>query len=326
MRVLVVGGTRFVGKHLVDACVTRGHDVTLFNRGTTRPGLFPDLERIVGNRDEDLTPLSGRSWDVVIDTCAYEAPQVKRLLETIGPDPGFYVLISTISVYAPPGAPGITEDAPRLSPVVNGALAYGANKAQCEDTACAMLPAEKLLIVRPGLVVGPEDHTGRFPYWVDRMAGSDPFIVPAPASNPLQVIDARDLAGFIVRCSEAGHGGTVHATGPATSITVGGAMSAMHAVAKTSAATVWVDPVWLQTQGVVDALPLMMGRGDPIDLLRVNIGRALALGLALRPFASTFADTMEWLIATPDAIPSGIGLSRSRERELLRTWSAKESQ
>ena len=343
MRVLVVGGTRFVGKHLVDELVARGHDVALFNRGRTRPAVFDNvavygaLERIVGDRNADLSALSGREWDVVIDTCAYVPRQVHALLNVIDGCAALYTLISTVSVYADPQAPGTTEDAALLPPPSHlstdpgpqqrDPTTYGALKAMCEEAARARLDEERCLIIRPGFVVGPEDYTWRFPYWVDRIAGGGEVLAPAPQTNPLQVLDARDLAAFLVRRIEIRAWGTCHVAGPATPATFESVLATMNAVSDAGAQPVWVDQLWLAQRGVEPSmLPLAIGPDDPVDVMRLDVGRALASGLSLRPIGDTVADTLAWLRATQATRPSGVGLAPERERALLNAWRGESRQ
>jgi 2'-hydroxyisoflavone reductase len=325
MRTLVVGGTRFVGKHLVDALLQRGHEVTLLNRGRTRPGLFAEVNRIVGDRDADLSALRGRDWDLVVDTCAYRSEQVARLLDVVGGHTTRYVLVSTISVYAESSDPGITEDGDLHTRIDAGHVTpetYGGLKVGCEEAARARMPDDRLLVVRPGLVVGPEDHTWRFPYWVERVANGGAVLAPAPADNPVQVVDARDLAMFVVRSAEVGAAGTFHVTGPVESLTFGDTLDRIDVVAKADAEVVWVDRSWLADHGVEPGvLPLAVEPDASANLFRLDAARALGSGLSLRTLAETIADTLAWIRASADARPESIGLDPHREQELLSAWT-----
>ena len=325
MHTLVVGGTRFVGKHLVEALLARGHEVTLFNRGKTRPGLFTDVEHIAGDRDGDLSGLRNGHWDLVVDTCAYRPQQVARLVDALGDRSYTYVLVSTISVYAEPGEPGSTEDAPlrtRLDGQDVTPDTYGGLKVGCEEVARERVPHGQLLVLRPGLVVGPEDHTWRFPYWVARVAEGGYVLAPAPARNPLQVIDARDLAMFAVRSAEVGASGTFHVTGPVESLTIADALDCIDVVAKAGAEVIWVDRSWLAGQGVAaDVLPLTTEPDNSANLLKIDIARALGAGLSLRPLSQTVADTLAWIRASPGTRPDKIGLDADLEQQLLHSWS-----
>src|SRR5436305_15346952 len=206
MRILVIGGSSFVGRGIVASALERGHDVTLFNRGKPAPGAFPDAEHITGDRNSDLSALQGRGWDATVDVCAYVPAQVRSLLSALGDGAGHYTFISTISVYGQDVADsGFTEDAPLLEPCWDDELTmdkYGELKVACEQVA-QELAGDRLLIIRPGYVLGPHDPTHRFTYWVERVAqGTSPMAGP-DAEQPLQGVDARDLGLFTVSQSEA---------------------------------------------------------------------------------------------------------------------------
>jgi len=217
MRLLIVGGTLFVGRALTDAALARGHAVTLFNRGKT-PAEIPDgVEHLIGDRDGDLGVLRDRSWDAVIDTCAYFPRQVRTLLATLGSG-GHYTLISTISVYADLSQGGLDEESPLATPLGDevttvDAQTYGPLKSACEAET-RLVAADRTLVIRPGIIVGPHDPTGRFAHWVRRFGLEEPFLAPGNGSAPLQVIDARDLADWTVRMIEEQVTGEFNALGP----------------------------------------------------------------------------------------------------------------
>jgi uncharacterized protein YbjT (DUF2867 family) len=219
MKVLVIGGTRFLGRHLVEALLARHHEITLFNRGRTAPGLFADVEEIHGDRELDLERLAGRRWDAVIDTCGYLPRVVRAACEALHGAVERYVFVSSISVYARFDAAQLDEDAPLAAlddPLVEDVAAhYGALKAACEREVQAAFGANALL-VRPGLIVGPFDPTGRFTYWPQRLAAGGEILAPGQPGDPVQFIDVRDLAEWIVRALTRGPGGAYNATGPAT--------------------------------------------------------------------------------------------------------------
>src|ERR1700675_3640370 len=193
MRILVLGGTQFLGRHAVDAALERGHEITLFNRGQTRPDLFPDVEKLRGDRDGDLTALAGRGFDAVVDTSGYVPRLVAETLDALG-DVGHYTFVSSISVYADLSTPP-TESSPLAElkePTEEWREAYGELKVLCENVVRERVPGA--FIPRPGLIVGPWDPTGRFTYWPARLADGGRVLAPAPPGSPAQVIDARDLA------------------------------------------------------------------------------------------------------------------------------------
>src|SRR3954454_10460127 len=217
MRILVIGGTSFVGRHMAQTALDRGHEVTLFNRGKTNPDVLPQAERLTGDRDSDLSALDGRSWDATVDVCAYVPRQVRTLLDALGAGAGHYTFISTISVYGDVGVDsGFDEDAPLLEPEWADELTmekYGELKVACEQVA-REIAGDRLLVIRPGYVIGPHDKTHRFTYWVERVAeGRSPMAGPDEA-QPLQGVDGRDLAAFTVAQVEQGTVDTFHVTAP----------------------------------------------------------------------------------------------------------------
>src|SRR6185437_1592463 len=218
MRILVLGGTKFLGRHVVDSALAAGHSVTLFNRGQTRPDLFPDVEKLRGDRDGDLSALAGRDFDAVVDTSGYVPRIVERTLDALG-DVGHYTFVSSISAYGDLSKPPREGDpvATLTEPTENHqSEAYGALKALCEDVVRARFP--DAFVPRPGLIVGPWDNTGRFTYWPERVDRGGRVLVPGPPERGVQVIHARDLADWIVAASEQGLGGTFSAIGPVVSM------------------------------------------------------------------------------------------------------------
>jgi 2'-hydroxyisoflavone reductase len=335
MRVLVLGGTRFLGRHLVAALLARHHDVTLFNRGRTAPALFPEVERLQGDRAEGATglaALAGRRWDAVIDTCGYVPRLVRASCELLREAAASYVFISSISVYADFGAAELTEDAPLAvldDPAAEDVMAhYGALKAACEREVQAAF-GERAFLVRPGLIVGPFDPTGRFTYWPQRIAAGGDVLAPGDPQAPLQFIDVRDLAEWIVRALTRGPAGAYNATGPAAPLTFGSFLSTCQAALapQPPAVVTWCSERFLLDHGVSPwtGLPLWVPAAEA-GIHRVSVRRALAAGLSFRPLAVTIADTLAWTRSADFAPPSGayanVGLSREREAELLRAWRA----
>src|SRR3954454_13425865 len=217
MRILVIGGTSFVGRHMAQTALDRGHEVTLFNRGRTNPDVLPAAEHVTGDRNNDLSALDGRTWDATVDVCAYVPRQVRSLLELLGNGAGHYTFVSTISVYGEVGVEsGFGEDAPLLEPAWDDEPSiekYGELKVGCENAAAELAPAG-LLIIRPGYVIGPHDPTHRFTYWVERVAEGRAPIVGPDAAQPLQGVDGRDLGAFTVAQVERGTVDTFHVTAP----------------------------------------------------------------------------------------------------------------
>lgn len=328
MDVLLIGGPRFLGRALIDAALAAGHSVTMFNRGRTNPQLYPEVERLQGDRDGELDALRGRRWDAVIDTCGYVPRVVRQSAELLADAVGRYVFISTISVYAEPVQPGADEAAPvaeLANPAeeeVNGAT-YGGLKVVCEQVVQEIYGARSL-IIRPGLIVGPHDPTNRFAYWVTRIAAGGKVLAPDDRNAPLQVIDVRDLAEWTVRLLAADAEGVYNATGPAAPLTLGAALEACRTATGSGAELVWVPPKFLLDQGVEPwtEIPLWVAGDDALN--QVSIARALAHGLTFRPLEATIADTLAWAQSAPPAERLAAGLARARETELLQLYQERK--
>lgn len=326
MNLLILGGTRFVGRHLTEAALARDHEVTLFNRGQSNPDLFPNVEQLHGDRDGDLAALEGRTWDVVIDTCGYVPRVVRQSAELLADAVERYIFISSISVYADPAQPALHEgsalgtlDDPTVEKVTNES--YGPLKVLCEQAAEEAMPG-RVLQIRPGLIVGPHDPTDRFTYWVWRVAQGGEVLAPADPAQPTQFIDARDLAAWTVHMAEQRATGIFNATGPADTLSFGDFLATCRDALGTDAQFTWVSEEFLREQGVApwSDLPLWVPREAP-GLLRVDIARALGAGLHFHPLAATVRDTYAWA-QTRDAAPHRAGISREREAELLAAWHA----
>lgn len=329
MKLLVIGGTRFLGRHFVEAALARGHAVTLFHRGRSNPGLFPAAEAVLGDRDGGLGALAGRTWDAVLDPSGYVPRVVRQSAAALAGRAGFYAYVSSISAYAPPLAPGADESAP-LATLADPAVeeitgeTYGGLKAACEREVARVF-GERALVVRPGLIVGPHDTTDRFPYWPRRLARGGDVLAPGDGGQPVQVIDARDLAAWLLAMIERGAGGTYNATGPAGPVTMRDVLEAAALVLGVPSRLVWVDEAFLLERGVTPwtELPLWVPR-EEAGLDEVSIARALAAGLELRPLAATVRDTLAWDLARPDSAREGSpALRPGREAELLAAWRAR---
>jgi 2'-hydroxyisoflavone reductase len=319
MRILVLGGTLFLGRHVVDSGLERGHEVTLFNRGQTRPELFPDIEKLRGDRDGDLGALAGRDFDAVVDTSGRVPRLVSETLDALGAI-GHYTFVSTISVYADLSTPP-TESSPLAElqePTEVSEEAYGELKVLCESVVRERFP--DAFIPRPGLIVGPWDPTGRFTYWPTRLAAGGRVLAPLPRDADTQVIDARDLAEWIVRAAEEGLGGTYNASGPVT--TREHVLETCASVAGTGAELVWADPDFLHAQGVEEwmELPLWLYDAKYRGMLSVDASPAFAAGLRPRPLEETVRDTVAWMRSgdAPTEFPAG--LDREKEQAVLDAW------
>jgi 2'-hydroxyisoflavone reductase len=321
MKLLILGGTRFVGRHITQTALDRGHTVTLFNRGRSNPDLFPTAEKLVGDRGVDLGPLRGRRWDAVIDVNGYVPRHVREAAQLLANAVDHYTFISTISVYSQMDIPNQDENAP-LATIDNSETeevtgeSYGALKVLCEQAAEQIMPG-RTLIIRPGFVVGPHDTTDRFTSWLRRIQQGGEMLAPGDPAAPIQFIDGRDLAEFTVRLTENHQTSAYNATGPATPLTWGEVFTAAKQVSKADTTFTWVSEAFLETQEIGDAdLPMWMP--TPLQgLMRVSIDKGLAAGLTFRPLAQTIADTLAW--DAQEGSPKA-GLSPAREAELLHAW------
>jgi nucleoside-diphosphate-sugar epimerase len=319
MRIVVIGGTHFVGRAMVEDAVARGHEVTVFHRGKEEPEGFPDVEHVHGDRDGGLGALAGRSWDVALDTSAYVPRQVREVVEVLGDAVGRYGYVSTLSVYPDDAPHGATETTPIHRPpwpdtedVSDGS--YGPLKAACEEVAAAGFPG-RTLIVRPGYIVGPHDPTDRFTCWVRRAAGGGRMLAPGPKDQPLQVVDVRDLAAFTLDRLEAGAADVYGVVGPASPLTWGEALPAIVAAVGAETELVWAPADYLETELGEDretALPLWDVEFP--GLHGFDASKAVAAGLRNRPFAETVVDTLAW---DREHGRAKAGLDPEREAELL---------
>jgi 2'-hydroxyisoflavone reductase len=332
MKILVLGGTVFLGRHIVDNALARGHEVTLFNRGRHNPDLFPDVEKLRGDRDGDLGVLAGRRWDAAIDTSGY-IPRVVRATATALADAvNHYTFISSISVYADFRTPHMDERAPvgtLTDPTVEEVTgeSYGPLKALCEQAVEEVLPG-RALIVRPGLLVGPPDPTDRFTYWPHRVAAGGEVLAPGRPEHAIQFIDARDLAAWIVRMVEAGQTGVYNATGPATPYTLGELLETCRVAAGNDARFTWVPEAFLLEREVGPwmEVPLWVPEEeDNAGFDNVDCSKALAAGLTFRPVLDTVRDTLAWDAGRPADTERRAGLKPEREADLLAAWHAREA-
>lgn len=322
MDILIIGGTRFLGRHLAEAALARGHSLTLFHRGQTGADLFPAARHILGDRQGDLGGLADGRWDAVIDTCGYRPADVRASCRALDGRVGHYSFISSISVYADGLPAPIDEEAPvrRLADAESVDLSgetYGALKTACEEALTAGFPGPKA-ILRPGLIVGPQDPTDRFTYWPWRIDQGGAYLVPADPDCPVQVIDARDLAGWNLDLVEAGRSGIFNAVGPRDPQRLGQVLEACRALARVPGEPVELPESRLLELGVspFTDLPLWLPK-EQQDFGRVSHRRALAAGLRFRPLAETLADTLVWARVELAGRPLRAGLTAEREQALL---------
>jgi len=356
-RILILGGTRFLGPALVHSALAAGHEVTLFNRGRSNPHLFPDLEKLRGNRDpeidEGLSALEGREWDAVIDTSAYVPRIARASAELLAPNVKQYVLISTISVYADPSKAPIVETDPvgtledETVEEITGQT-YGPLKALCEQAVQEVMP-ERATIVRPGLIVGPEDATDRFTYWPLRIERGGEVLCPGDPDDPAQIIDVRDLADFCLRTIHDDTTGVFNAVGPAGTMTMAQMLHGCWAVTGGRTTFTWVPADFLAEHGVSPWLHMpvwLPPEGEAGGIARTSNARAIEHGLQIRPLAETVRATLTWwhneipafkaslapdaahpTDANPNPTPRRkAGLAAEREQQVLAAWHEKQEE
>jgi 2'-hydroxyisoflavone reductase len=323
MRILFIGGTRFVGRAMAEAALQRGHAVTLLHRGQTNSATLSTAEHLRTDRDTDLSVLAGREFDATIDVCAYVPRHVRSLADALGGRGGHHVLVSTMSVYADTDAPGLDESSPLVTlddpstEEVTGET-YGGLKVLCEQEASAAYGDDTLTIVRPTYVIGPHDHTGRFTWWVRRIAAGGEVLAPGPYDAPMQVIDARDMAEWTIDLAEKGVSGAYNATSPTPPFGFGDLLDAtVRAVAPPGTTLRWIDGERLRQRGeTYQSLPLWT-EGSREWTLAADPAKAFAAGLSPRPLTETISDTWEWIKDEQPPMVNGWGISADREAELL---------
>jgi 2'-hydroxyisoflavone reductase len=333
--ILVLGGTRFLGRYLVEAALERGHTVTLFNRGNNR--IFPNVEQLVGDRDGHLAALKGRKWDAVIDTCGFIPRTVLNVIKTLNPVK-HYTYISSISAYKALSEVGVDESGEvhtmsdeKLEEITKDSAGpfyneyYGPLKVLSEEAAENELPG-KVLVVRAGQLVGPHDYTDRLPYWVKRVSEGGTILAPGRKDRQIQIIDSRDLADWIIKMVEENVTGIFNATGPDYTLTMEKFLEECKKVCASDATFRWVSEQYLKEKqvGPWGEMPLWIPEEFPLEgeekplkgFLAVDIQKAIDKGLTFRPLSETLNDVLVWETTREDG-PRKAGLDRQKEIELL---------
>jgi nucleoside-diphosphate-sugar epimerase len=338
LRILILGGTGFTGPHQVRYAVSRGHKITVFNRGRRQAELPPEVEHLQGDRNGQLDALKGKSWDVVIDNPTTLPKWVRDVGPILEDNAGHYIFISTISVYAPFKGPGADETSPVLpykgadafaEARITGEL-YGPLKAISEQEAERWFPG-KTTVIRPGLIVGPGDESDRFTYWPVRIDRGGEILAPGDGSDPVQIIDARDLAEWTIRMAEQKAPGVYNATGPSTPYTMKAELEGIReAIAKgKDARLTWVPTDFLTSQQVAPWMEMptwVPNAGDERGFSEVSVARAAAKGLTYRPLATTARDTLAWFKTLPAERQGKLraGIAPEKEKAVLDAWRAKK--
>ena len=325
LHILVLGGTGFLGPHVVERALSRGHKVTLFNRGKTQPHLFPELEKLRGDRKSDLSALDGRRFDAVIDTSGYIPKDVTVTARKLQ-DSGQYLFVSSVSAYAETNV-SVTEDSP-LAVLTDPNSEdvrrdYGPLKAACERAAEHEMPG-KTIVIRPGLIVGPGDPTDRFTYWPVRVARGGDVLAPGTPADPIQSVDVRDLAAFMVLTLEKRAHHAYNVAGPGSPLTIGGLLHSCKEISKSDANFRFVSAEKLEELGVsgwTDMPIWVPPTSEGAGLLNANIDRAVALGLKHRPIETTIRDTLAYWNSLPAERTAKLraGIDPAREAEILKS-------
>ncbi|MEO1244746.1 MAG: NAD-dependent epimerase/dehydratase family protein [Pseudomonadota bacterium] len=332
LNLLVLGGTGFIGPHMVREALRRGHSVTLFNRGRTNNTLFPDLETIKGDRGEDLAGLEGRRWDAVIDNSGYVPRHVQNSAELLADAVDHYLFISTISVYASFEQP-LDEDSP-LGTIDDESIeevtgeTYGPLKALCEKRAASAMGDDRLTVLRPTYICGPGDHTDRFSYWPLRASQGGSMLWPGSTSHTTQIIDVRDLANFTIDCVERRTAGIYNTVTPRGSYNFGQLLEDSLALTGVELDPVWVDEVFIEENELFASLPVWHPKsGEYANISSVSGARARAAGLHNRPVRETIRGLLRWWETLPEERTATIraGLEPAREAELIELYRETES-
>ena len=330
-KILILGGTGFLGPATIEIAQARGHQVTMFNRGKTRPDLFPGVEKLHGDRDpkkgEGLKALEGRSWDAVIDNSAYSPRIVRASAGLLAPRVKQYLIISSISAYQEPNPENGTEDAALASladPTVEdiGEGNYGGLKALCEQAAQKAMPG-RTAVIRPGYIVGPDDPSGRFTYWPVRFAKGGELAVPGAPTDPVEIIDVRDLAAWLVHLVERGTTGVFNACGPEKRLAWGSLVADFQQAGNANAKPVWIPAEFVAKQEGLEFPIWAPYGGETKGFHTWRNDRAVKAGLRFRPALETAKDTLAWF-KTQEKTEKGrtklAGPSAEAETKLIAAW------
>jgi 2'-hydroxyisoflavone reductase len=334
MKILILGGTVFLGRALVESAINHGHEVTLFNRGKSNPGLFPGVEEIHGDRKESLEALAGRRWDAVIDTCGYFPKDVRKSAEFLADLVDHYTFISSISAYASFSIPWQDENSPLARMEDENAQeitgeTYGPLKVLCEEAAEAAMPG-RVLVIRPGLIVGPHDPSDRFTYWPYRVWQGGEVLAPGSPNRGNQFIDVRDLADWNISMLERGSTGIYNATGPEMPVSMDELLETCRSVSGSDARFIWASEGFLQKNNIGEwiEMPLWVSETNPDNqgLNTIDISKAVGEGLAFRSLQETSRDTLDWAKTRPEDHKWRTGITPERERELIEKLRDKTKQ
>jgi 2'-hydroxyisoflavone reductase len=327
LRILVLGGTGFIGPHLVRHAVSRGHTVTIFTRGKRQAELPDGVIRLIGDRNGQLAALEGKRWDAVIDDSATNPEYVKLSTQLLRDSVGRYMFTSSTGVYYPYLQRGADEARPVRGEVTDpedGSEGYGVAKVKCEQQVMATF-GERGIVVRPTYIIGPGDTTDRFPYWPVRLQRGGEVLAPGRKDDPVQWIDVRDLAEFMVHAVETQRSGIFNMAGPATATTMEAFLEAARAAINPRAQLTWIeDYAFLEAHEIFDSVPWVMLKGNDLGHTSASNAKAIAAGLTFRPLATTIRDTLAWWPSVPEerrAAPK-FSIQPELEAKALADWHA----
>ena len=330
MKLLVLGGTIFLGRYFVEEALKRGHDITIFNRGKSNPEIFPQVEKLLGDRDGNLEALKDRRWDAVLDTSGTIPRIVKESARLLSSVLDHYTFISSISVYDETVMSQIDEDGPirKLSDETVEEISgetYGALKALCEGEVEKAMPG-RALHVRSGLIIGPGDPSDRFTYWPWRLEQGGEILAPGNGFSSVQLVDVRDQAKWLVEAIEDRLTGVFNVTGPSKPLTFRYVLECCQKALRSQGQLTWVSEDFLLEEGVGEwvELPLWLAGEEARRMMQVNVNKALETGLIFRPLEQTALDTLSWAKSRPDTHRWRAGLSLERESQLLKNWHGRE--
>lgn len=341
MKILIIGGTKFSGRHLVKAALENNHEVTIFHRGNHPAENHGKVEEILGDRNFDLDKLAGQTWNAVVDMCGYLPNWVENSTETLKDSVEKYVFISSVSVYDDSAKPNFDESAKlnyltseqkekfnKLNPKGDFNAAdlgdmYGALKVLCEEEVQKTF-TENHLLIRPGLIVGEYDFTDRFTYWVMRVANGGEVFAPGNPDAPVQFIDAKDLAEWIVHLIETGETGIYNAVNKPFEITFGKLLEEIKNVSGSDAEFTWVSEEFMDENNVAPWSDMPLHLPESLEFMRTaNVDKAFSKGLQIRPLHKTVREILDWRKTVDEPIKAGISVER--EKELLRKWHEQNS-
>lgn len=330
LSLLILGGTRFVGPHFIEAARAHGHSIAIFNRGRTNVGRVKDVEVLNGDRNGQLDALKGRKWDAVLDTSGYVPRHVRLSAELLADNVAHYLFVSSVSVYASFAKPNdetspVGKLADESVEKVDGET-YGPLKALCERAAEKAMPG-RVTVLRPGLIVGPDDNTDRFTYWPARVARGGEVLAPNSPADRIQIIDVRDLAAFTLRCVDAKTLGTFNLISDPGTFTMGTLLEACVQAATNDARPTWVPAAFLaeyKVEGWSDMPVWLNAVGEEAGFADTSVKRAQQAGLTIRPMIDTVSDTLAWHRTRPAERQAKLkaGIALEREREVLAAWHA----